>query len=167
MAQATKLALSQARGQTSATPDTVPPEFPYALRTGKFIKSALSPFPRLDAERQPGPSAAPVSPGLRPQPLQGGFTARSGLESCSVIDSFLGGLSPTITVPDSEHFQLNPAADSRKVYTFATVVCQGLKHVANALSKLHANSVLAKRDSFLSRSPIIKAYASECTWTIG
>ena len=44
VAQATQSALSQARGQTSVTPDTAPPEFPYALRTGKFIKSALSPF---------------------------------------------------------------------------------------------------------------------------
>ena len=79
-----------------------------------------------------------------------------GLESTSVMDSFLGGLVDALNEPSSPSFVLRDDVDSDSVISFFQAISENLKFVASAFATLHVNLTLCRRDGVLSRAPMLK-----------
>ena len=62
--------------------------------------------------------------------------ARRGLETTSVMDSFLGGLVGALKDPGSDTFQLRQDLDASAILAFIQTLAQGLKASANVLAHL-------------------------------
>ena len=178
---AMKNALSSARGSKDRFSQGSIPNFPEALPCGKFLRADRFPTGgRGPSNRYFAHSHIPsatLSLSQEDLLLTGGSSstkpettiplkafadneeiARRALESCSIIDSFLGGLFTAISDPNADHFQLSQEADPETILSFATMINDTLKFVSGSLAKLHVNNVLVRRDAILTRSSAVKSH---------
>ena len=82
--------------------------------------------------------------------------AAKGLESVSVMDSFLGGLVSSIKDPSSSSFAVREEVDTADVVSFVRTISDSLKFAASSFASLQVNLTLCRRDAILSRSPVLK-----------
>ena len=80
----------------------------------------------------------------------------AGLQSVSVMDSFLGGLVSVVSDDSSDSFSVKPDFDSADFTTFVQALSVGLKSTAAILASLHLNMVLCRRDALLQKSSSVK-----------
>ena len=163
-----------------AAPASVP-DFPGALPSGKFIRPgkplfakgvplAHSAIPtatlRLSQDDMllvPERSRLSKSPRLASIPerylVDSEEMARRGLETTSVMDSFLGGLVGALRDPGSDTFQLRQDLDAPAILAFIQTLAQGLKASADVFARLHLNPILARRDLTMSASSVARTPA--------
>ena len=82
--------------------------------------------------------------------------AGRGLEACSVMDSFLGGLVDSIKDPSMPNFSVKEEIDSGDVVAFVQALVENMKFAASAFSSLQVNITLARREGLLSKSGLLK-----------
>ena len=80
----------------------------------------------------------------------------AGLQSVSVMDSFLGGLVSVVSDDSSDSFSVKPDFDSADFTSFVQALSAGLKSTAAILASLHLNMVLCRRDALLQKSSSVK-----------
>ena len=76
--------------------------------------------------------------------------ARMGVETTSIMDSFLGGLVGALRDPESDSSHLRQDLDAPAILAFIQTLAQGLKASADIFARLHLNPILARRDSTMS-----------------
>ena len=126
------------------------------MQTGKFLKPEKLPFSRKQVlQRGVIPdSALPLSQEdllLLPERSRSAprtaclsdrclsdyeETARRGLESISIMDTFLGGLVSSLKDPASDTFTLRASPDPSAIVLFIQSMSEGLKYAAGAFSTL-------------------------------
>ena len=83
-------------------------------------------------------------------------TARKGLLAVSAMDSFLGGLVRSVKDDEASSFVLKQEIDVTDVVSFIRSLSETLKFSASSLASLHVNLALARRDSVLTKSQVLK-----------
>ena len=78
--------------------------------------------------------------------------SRRVLASNSLLDSFMGGLIATLKDPLKDGFSLREDVDASAVASFMHSMNEALKASSSAVTKLHVNLVLARRDGLLASS---------------
>lgn len=133
-----------------------PPKQPYPSGSLFFASLPPSSVPvdasdrqLLQGDKPSPPSSAPISD-ANVQRLETG--ARNALASASVLDWFLKGLMSHIQAPDTagESFALRDTMDVNAVFQMARRCNEALKDLFAQISGVYGNSVLLRRDIFLS-----------------
>ena len=82
-------------------------------------------------------------------------TARQGLESMSLLDTFFGAVLKTVFKRNEDgSLQVNQDVDPATVQSLVATVSENLTFSSHSLATLHANFVLARRDAVLADSTI-------------
>ena len=178
VAEAFRSAEAKARGEADAPLPGSIPEIPNALSLGNFLKP-IKPPQKIGVVANPSFPVKPVPltqddlsllgeasvsdyKGVRSLTLKDKQAqefielASRGLESTSVIDTFLGGLVEALNEPSAPSFVLREEIDTDSVVSFIQAISENLKFVASSFSTLQVNLTLCRRDGLLSRSPILK-----------
>lgn len=166
----------------SSRSDVVPvsgslPDFPQALPVGKFLRpkafelsgnlglgglvaSSSVPVSTLAVSQEDLLLAASPVPRVVSIPeravIDNEEIARRALVSCTLADSFLGGLVSAIGIPGSQPFELRQDIDARDVYDFALTLSHVLRFMTSSFARLHLNQILARRDALLASSPSVR-----------
>ena len=160
-----------------ACPESVP-DFPGAFPPGKFVRPGKPAFTKgLPLSHSAIPSAtlclsqddmlliperSRLSKVPRPTSIPERLLVnwqemdRRGLETTSVMDSFLSGLVGALRDPESDSFQLHQDLDAPAILALIQTLAQGLKASADISTRLHFNPILARRDSTLSASSVVR-----------
>ena len=178
VAEAFRSAEAKARGEADAPLPGSIPEIPNALSVGNFLKP-IKPPQKIGVVTNPSFPVKPVPLTQEDLSLLGDASASDykgirsltlkdkqaqdlievvsrGLESTSVIDSFLGGLVEALNEPSSPSFVLKEEIDTDNIVSFIQAISENLKFVAASFSTLQVNLTLCRRDGILSRSPVLK-----------
>ena len=177
VAEAFQAALSKVRGQEETPIKGSVPSLPAALPCGTYLKGDKPPFKKEALISDLIPSARlPISredllllPDANRQ-IGSGFSAqvkdktlgefenlaRFGLQSSSVLDSFLGGLVNSVKDDSVDDFVIKQDIDSGDFLSFIQALSETLKFTASTLASLYVNLVLARRDSILLKSQVLK-----------
>ena len=168
------------------------PDFPGAFPPGRFVRPGKPAFTRgLPLSHSAIPSATlrlsqddmlllpdrsrlSKAPRLASIPerllVDSEEMARRGLETPSVMDSFLGGLVGALRDPASDSFQLHQDLDAPAILALIQTLAQGLKTSTDILARLHFHPILARWDSTMSASSVVRTpglRASLCTLPVG
>ena len=177
VAEAFQAAFSKIRGQEEAPIKGSVPSLPAALPCGTFLKGDKPPFKKealisgvipsatLSATREDllllpegkFQSSGNLSAQVKDKTLREFENlARLGLQSSSVLDSFLGGLVNLVKDDSVDDFVIKQDIDSGDFLSFIQALSETLKFTSSNLASLYANIVLTRRDSFLLNSQILK-----------
>ena len=81
--------------------------------------------------------------------------ARRGIETTSVMDSFLGILAGALRDPNSDSIQVRQDVDAPAILACSQTLAQSLKASADIFARLHLNLIRARRDSTMSASSVV------------
>ena len=177
IAEAFQAALTKVRGQEETPTKGSVPSLPAALPCGSYLKGDKPPFKKEALVSDLIPNARlPISredllllPDANRQ-MSSGLSAqvkdktlgelenlaRCGLQSSSVLDSFLGGLVNSVKDFSVDDFAIKQDIDSGDFLSFIQALSETLKFTASTLSSLYVNLVLTRRDSILQKSQVLK-----------
>ena len=184
VSQALEAALAKARDPkktnknraSHSSADEVP-DFPGAFKCGSFPRPVRSPFTDKYLELVNLPDTSPrlsqqdtllLPFKERNRPLKASLSsktledwsegARRGLESVSVVDSFLGGLMRCMLDPEKEFRSLRDPSDicPQAIMSFIKSISEALKFSAATQADLLVGLNLARRDAILGASKIVK-----------
>ena len=147
------------------------PDFPRALPCGKFLKSRPPPFPKRGAIKHVVIPEATLGVSAEDLLLSKGKgqrnvvipdkafhsweeTARRGLESISVMDSFFGGTLKSIFRSGPNGIEVNQELGTQEIQHLVSQVSNNLLFAAHAMATLHTNIIMARREAILSDSAI-------------
>ena len=167
------LAEKEVRGGSSAPSPAAPALINGALPVGTFLKPhrAIPSFARILryealAESRLTPSdddsllhsRAPARIANRRVTLHDKFLSdqeecsRRSLVAHSVLDSFLGGLIAALRDPSKDEFQVRSDVDNSAVTLLVRSMAATLQASTAGVARSHVNTVLARREAFLSES---------------
>ena len=177
VADAFKAAQDKARGGADVPEPArgTSPILSSALALGSFVKLGKLPQPALAITSFPTKLVPPTQEDLlllggseravreakivsiKDKALQDlSLMAGRGLEACSVMDSFLGGLVDSIRDPTLPNFSVKEEIEPGDLVSFVQAIVENLKFTASAFSSLLVNITLARREGLLSKSNLLK-----------
>eukprot|EP00745_Piridium_sociabile_P014361 TRINITY_DN2118_c0_g1_i8.p3 TRINITY_DN2118_c0_g1~~TRINITY_DN2118_c0_g1_i8.p3 ORF type:complete len:725 (-),score=84.24 TRINITY_DN2118_c0_g1_i8:3056-5230(-) len=170
------------------------PDFQAAKGVGAFLKAERSPFLRGSKKRprlahsaiptaslrlsqedtlllpekdRPSGSSSKRSASISDNSLSDWEEiARRGMETSSVMDSFLGGLVDALKDPAEDGFQLRRDLDQSSIQCVIQTLAKGLRFTAASFARLHLNAVLARRDSILQASKLASGSSTRSSFRV-
>ena len=132
------------------------------LPGGKFVSQEILPYTKLQVGREDlllvDSSQAKLSRSveIKDKTLSDfEHLAACGLSALSAVDSFMGGLVCSVVDTSAPEFTVKQDVNKEDFHAMVDAMSESMKMTASALSALHANLVLTRRDALLVKSKVV------------